>query len=125
MENVPIHSIHSYINFMLFFIGSHSLWLLATYIKGQTPFPEFSYVGMLDDVKVLYYNGETKTLIPRGNTTTEDDVLDSKVLLTISDNIQSSFIEKWVVATRNVNKTYSKYKSQFFDILIETLYTIK
>uniref|UniRef100_A0A672Q6T2 Major histocompatibility complex class I-related gene protein-like n=1 Tax=Sinocyclocheilus grahami TaxID=75366 RepID=A0A672Q6T2_SINGR len=55
--------------------GSHSLWLLATYIKGQTPFPEFSYVAMLDDVRVLYYNGETKTLHPRGNTTAEDDMM--------------------------------------------------
>ncbi|XP_067235479.1 hereditary hemochromatosis protein homolog [Chanodichthys erythropterus] len=87
--------------------GSHSLWVLATYIKGQTPFPEFSYVGMLDDVRVLYYNGETKTLIPRGNTTTEDDMFNPNVLLTISDNIQASFLEKWVVATNNVNKTYS------------------
>ncbi|XP_016123010.1 major histocompatibility complex class I-related gene protein-like [Sinocyclocheilus grahami] len=85
--------------------GSHSLWLLATYIKGQTPFPEFSYVAMLDDVRVLYYNGETKTLHPRGNTTAEDDVFDSNVLLIISDNIQSSFIEKGAVATKNVNQT--------------------
>ncbi|XP_051741112.1 class I histocompatibility antigen, F10 alpha chain-like [Ctenopharyngodon idella] len=85
--------------------GSHSLWVLATYIKGQTPFPEFSYVMMLDDVRVLYYNGETKTLIPRGNTTTEEDVFNPNVLLTISDNIQSSFMEKWVVATKNFNKT--------------------
>ncbi|XP_048014749.1 hereditary hemochromatosis protein homolog isoform X2 [Megalobrama amblycephala] len=87
--------------------GSHSLWVLATYIKGQTQFPEFSYVVMLDDVRVLYYNGETKTLIPRGNTTTEEEVFNPNVLLTISDNIQSSFMEKWVVATNNINKTYS------------------
>ncbi|XP_067292699.1 uncharacterized protein [Pseudorasbora parva] len=87
--------------------GSHSLCMHATYIKGQTSFPEFSYVLMLDDVRVLYYNGETKTLIPRGNTTAEDDVFDANVLLTISDNVQSSFLEKWVVATKNVNKTYS------------------
>uniref|UniRef100_A0A8C2CE72 Ig-like domain-containing protein n=1 Tax=Cyprinus carpio TaxID=7962 RepID=A0A8C2CE72_CYPCA len=85
--------------------GSHSLWVLATYIKGQTPFPEFSYVGMLDDVRIMYYNGETKTLHPRGNTTAEDDVFDSDVLLTISDYMQSSFINKWAVATKNLNKT--------------------
>ncbi|XDV53185.1 hypothetical protein PO909_021757 [Leuciscus waleckii] len=87
--------------------GSHSLWMLATYIKGQTPFPEFSYVVIVDDVTVLYYNGETKTLIPRGNTTTEDDMFDLKALVRISDNIQSSFTEKLVVATKNLNKTYS------------------
>ncbi|XP_077066553.1 class I histocompatibility antigen, Gogo-A*0501 alpha chain-like [Siphateles boraxobius] len=100
-------------NFILFLLslpmaapkGSHSLWMHATYIKGQTPFPEFSYVLLLDDVTVLYYNGETKTLIPRGNTTTEDDVFNSNVLLTISDYIQSSFMNKWAIATQNVNKT--------------------
>uniref|UniRef100_A0A673LAV6 Major histocompatibility complex class I LDA n=1 Tax=Sinocyclocheilus rhinocerous TaxID=307959 RepID=A0A673LAV6_9TELE len=54
--------------------SSRSLWLLATYIKGQTAFPELSYVVLLDDIRVMYYNGELKTLNPRGNTTTEEDV---------------------------------------------------
>ncbi|KAK7117386.1 hypothetical protein R3I94_022828 [Phoxinus phoxinus] len=85
--------------------GSHSLCTLATYIKGQTPFPEFSYVAMLDDIRIMYYNGETKTLIPRGNTTTEDDMFDSNDLLRISDNIQSSFMDKWAIATNKFNKT--------------------
>lgn len=93
----------------IYFAGSHSIMLLATYINGQTPFPEFSYVGMLDDVQIIYYNGETKTLIPRGNTTAEDDVLDSNILLKISDNIQSSFMEKLVVGINNINKTHGKY----------------
>ncbi|KAK9952142.1 hypothetical protein ABG768_017998, partial [Culter alburnus] len=84
---------------------SHSLWVLATYIKGQTPFPEFSYVTMLDDVTITYYNGETKTLIPRGNTTTEDDMFDADVVLTISDNIHKHFMYRWEVETKNVNKT--------------------
>ncbi|XP_058623623.1 major histocompatibility complex class I-related gene protein-like isoform X2 [Onychostoma macrolepis] len=86
--------------------GSHSLWLLATYIKGQTSFPEFSYIAMLDDVRIMFYNGETKTLHSRGNTTAEEDVFDSNVLLTISDYIQSSFMEKWLEGTNNLNKTY-------------------
>ncbi|XP_050958449.1 major histocompatibility complex class I-related gene protein-like [Labeo rohita] len=86
---------------------SHSLWLFATYIKRQMPFPEFSCVAMLDDLRILYYNGETKTLHPRENNTAEDDVFDSNVLLTISDYIQSSFISKWAVAKKNVNKTDS------------------
>ncbi|XP_058624275.1 uncharacterized protein LOC131535767, partial [Onychostoma macrolepis] len=86
--------------------GSHSLWLLATYIKGQTSFPEFSYIAMLDDVRIMFYNGETKTFHSRGNTTAEEDVFDSNVLLTISDYIQSSFMEKWLVGTNNLNKTY-------------------
>lgn len=85
------------------------MWVLATYIKGQTPFPEFSYVAMLDDVRMLYYNGATKTLHPRGNTTAEDDVFDSNLLLTISDYMRSSFIGKWEVATKNLNKTDGKH----------------
>ncbi len=94
---------------MLYFIGSHSLCLLATYIKGQTPFPEFSFVAMLNDVRVMYYNGETKTLHPRGNTTAEEDVFVPNVLLTISDYIQSSFVEKWAIATTNLNNTKGKH----------------
>ncbi|KAL2092159.1 hypothetical protein ACEWY4_011957 [Coilia grayii] len=41
--------------FALVNAGSHSLWLFATYIMGQTPFPEFSAVCMLDDIPVVYY----------------------------------------------------------------------
>ncbi|XP_051741120.1 major histocompatibility complex class I-related gene protein-like [Ctenopharyngodon idella] len=85
--------------------GSHSLWVLATYIKGQTQFPEFSYVGMLDDIRIMYYNGETKTLIPRANTTTEYDVFDADVLLTISEYMKTSFVNRWLVATKNLNET--------------------
>ncbi|XP_056123931.1 major histocompatibility complex class I-related gene protein-like [Rhinichthys klamathensis goyatoka] len=39
--------------------GSHSLMALATYIVGQTPFPEFSVVLMLDDLQILYYDSTT------------------------------------------------------------------
>ncbi|XP_026057983.1 major histocompatibility complex class I-related gene protein-like [Carassius auratus] len=85
--------------------GAHSIWLLATYIEGQTPFPEYSYVGMLDDIRIMYYNGETKTLHPRGNTTAEDDVFDSSLLLRISDYIYTHFKERLAVAKLNLNKT--------------------
>ncbi|XP_056596231.1 hereditary hemochromatosis protein homolog [Triplophysa dalaica] len=88
--------------------GSHSLWLLATYMRGQTPFPQFSYTVMLDDVRVLYYNGETKTFTRRGNTTVEDHVFDSNDVLTISDYIESSFRIKWAIATNTLNKTEVK-----------------
>ncbi|XP_062279218.1 hereditary hemochromatosis protein homolog [Scomber scombrus] len=36
--------------------GRHSLWVLATYISGLTPFPEFSAVLMLDDIQVGYFD---------------------------------------------------------------------
>ncbi|ROL49132.1 DLA class I histocompatibility antigen, A9/A9 alpha chain [Anabarilius grahami] len=39
--------------------GSHSLMALVTYIVGQTPFPEFSVVLMLDDLQIMYYDSIT------------------------------------------------------------------
>uniref|UniRef100_A0A8C1S8P9 Ig-like domain-containing protein n=1 Tax=Cyprinus carpio TaxID=7962 RepID=A0A8C1S8P9_CYPCA len=78
-----------------------SLWTLTTHMKGETPFPELT---MLDDVRVLYYNGETKTLHPRGNTTTED-MFDSE-FLTISDVVHADLkLTRWIVARTNLNET--------------------
>ncbi|XP_042564125.1 major histocompatibility complex class I-related gene protein-like [Clupea harengus] len=45
--------------------GSHSLWTLSTRIIGDTPFPEFSVVVMLDDIQVAYYDSNVKKLIYR------------------------------------------------------------
>ncbi|XP_016375178.1 class I histocompatibility antigen, F10 alpha chain-like [Sinocyclocheilus rhinocerous] len=53
--------------------GSHSLWLLATYIKGQSPFPKFGITYMLDDIIIGYYDSERKLHLVRGNTTEDDD----------------------------------------------------
>ncbi|CDQ90569.1 unnamed protein product [Oncorhynchus mykiss] len=56
--------------------GSHSLWALATYISGETPFPEFTVVVMLDDVQVTYYDSNDKQSVYRGQhitDKTEDD----------------------------------------------------
>uniref|UniRef100_A0AAZ3R4Z4 Ig-like domain-containing protein n=1 Tax=Oncorhynchus tshawytscha TaxID=74940 RepID=A0AAZ3R4Z4_ONCTS len=51
--------------------GSHSLWALATYITGETPFPEFTVVVMLDDVQVAYYDSNDKQSVYRGQHITE------------------------------------------------------
>ncbi|XP_056308357.1 zinc-alpha-2-glycoprotein-like [Danio aesculapii] len=85
--------------------GSHSMTLLATYIEGQTPFPKFSYVWMLDDIRVMYYDGDTKTRFPRGNTTAEDDVFSLDVFRYINDLINKAFVERLEIPTKNVNKT--------------------
>uniref|UniRef100_A0A4W5Q789 Ig-like domain-containing protein n=1 Tax=Hucho hucho TaxID=62062 RepID=A0A4W5Q789_9TELE len=56
--------------------GSHSLWVLATHITGETPFPEFTVVVMLDDVQVGYYDSNDKQIVYRGQhitDKTEDD----------------------------------------------------
>ncbi|CAM4715508.1 unnamed protein product [Leuciscus chuanchicus] len=47
--------------------ASHSLMALATYIVGQTPFPEFSAVVMLDDLQILYYDSTTWKTVYRTN----------------------------------------------------------
>ncbi|XP_051758569.1 major histocompatibility complex class I-related gene protein-like [Ctenopharyngodon idella] len=47
--------------------GSHSLMALATYIVGQTPFPEFSVVVMLDDLQIMYYDSTTWKAVYRTN----------------------------------------------------------
>ncbi|XP_042172097.1 major histocompatibility complex class I-related gene protein-like [Oncorhynchus tshawytscha] len=51
--------------------GSHSLWALATYISGETPFPEFTVVVMLDDVQVTYLDSNMKHFIYRGHNTSD------------------------------------------------------
>ncbi|XP_048067414.1 major histocompatibility complex class I-related gene protein-like isoform X2 [Megalobrama amblycephala] len=47
--------------------GSHSLIALVTYIAGQTPFPEFSAVLMLDDLQIVYYDSVTWKAVYRTN----------------------------------------------------------
>lgn len=64
---------------------------------------------MLDDVRLLYYNGETSTFIRRGNTTNEDTVFDPNILYTISAYIEASFKGKLAVASLNLNNTNGKY----------------
>ncbi|KAI1892975.1 hypothetical protein AGOR_G00139030 [Albula goreensis] len=44
---------------------SHSLWGFATLIYGETQFPEFSGVLMVDDVPVLYYDSNNRKVISR------------------------------------------------------------
>ncbi|XP_063051867.1 hereditary hemochromatosis protein homolog [Engraulis encrasicolus] len=45
--------------------GSHSIWGLSTLIIGDTPFPEFSVVVMLDDIQLFYYDSDVGKLIDR------------------------------------------------------------
>ncbi len=66
--------------------------LLSTYIEGETQFPKFSYTTALDDITVGYYNSER--YIPKGNTTNEDDVIDSDYIKSVSDYMYNSFIRR-------------------------------
>ncbi|KAG9336008.1 hypothetical protein JZ751_003267, partial [Albula glossodonta] len=57
---------------------SHSLWVFSTLIHGETQFPEFSMVFMVDDVQILYYDDKIKKLIsrlPQDSKDSDDDVI--------------------------------------------------
>ncbi|KAM9723706.1 zinc-alpha-2-glycoprotein-like [Menidia menidia] len=47
--------------------GRHSLWFMASYISGPTPFPEFNMVLMLDDIQVGYCDCKTKQMMRVGS----------------------------------------------------------
>ncbi|XP_076126622.1 major histocompatibility complex class I-related protein 1-like isoform X2 [Alosa pseudoharengus] len=44
-------------------MGSHSLWMMGTYIRGKTPFPEFMAYVMLDDIEFGYYDSNEQTMV--------------------------------------------------------------
>ncbi|XP_063051960.1 antigen-presenting glycoprotein CD1d-like [Engraulis encrasicolus] len=45
--------------------ASHSLWAFSTFIVGETPFPEFSAIVMLDDIQLWYYDSNVEKIIHR------------------------------------------------------------
>ncbi|XP_048100282.1 major histocompatibility complex class I-related gene protein-like isoform X2 [Alosa alosa] len=51
--------------------SSHSFWMFHTFIKGETPFPEFQTLFMLDDIPIGYYNSNDNKLVNRGVNGTE------------------------------------------------------
>ena len=59
--------------FILIFTGSHSLWSFSTLIVGDTLFPEFSSVVMLDDIQVAYYDSNENNLIYRQYESVHED----------------------------------------------------
>ncbi|XP_063051587.1 hereditary hemochromatosis protein homolog isoform X1 [Engraulis encrasicolus] len=50
--------------------GSHSLWLMTTLIKGDTPFPELSAIFLVDDIQIAYYGKNDNKLMYRGQSST-------------------------------------------------------
>uniref|UniRef100_A0A8C2GUT6 Ig-like domain-containing protein n=1 Tax=Cyprinus carpio TaxID=7962 RepID=A0A8C2GUT6_CYPCA len=89
--------------------GSHTLTVLATYIRGEKA---FSASIMLDDITVGYYDSETKIYVARGNTTNEDDVIDPNIVRAVSENVLVHFIER-SHRLRPVNDTESHVVYQF------------
>uniref|UniRef100_A0A667Z876 Ig-like domain-containing protein n=1 Tax=Myripristis murdjan TaxID=586833 RepID=A0A667Z876_9TELE len=60
--------------FMFSQCSGHSLWILATYITGETPFPEFTAVLMLDDVQLGVFDSESDQLVGVRGQEEEPDV---------------------------------------------------
>ncbi|KAL7862759.1 hypothetical protein SRHO_G00117430 [Serrasalmus rhombeus] len=89
--------------------GSHSLAMVTTFIEGQTPFPEFSFTLMLDDITVSYFDSETETLFPRGVDRDQDDdgVVDPDHLKTITSFMHSDFKQRHLFIKYELNYTES------------------
>ncbi len=81
--------------------------LLSTYIEKESQFPKFSYTTALDDITVGYYNSER--YIPKGNTTNEDDVIDSDYIKSVSDYMHKSFIRRSECRFRQHSQNDGKY----------------
>ncbi|XP_072520281.1 major histocompatibility complex class I-related gene protein-like [Salminus brasiliensis] len=94
--------------------GSHSLALLSVYIKGDTPFPEFSFTLKLDDITVGYFNSGTKTYVPRSLDNTEEDehVIDPNILKTVSSYIHADHEDRHLYVKYDLNLTENIYVEQ-------------
>ncbi|XP_031422917.1 major histocompatibility complex class I-related gene protein-like [Clupea harengus] len=88
--------------------GSHSLLYFSTYIKGDTPFPEFSAVLMLDDIPLAYYSLNEQKLLPRGPMNEEDmfHVADQKYAKLVFTSMHKSFRAQAQIFIKHYNNTY-------------------
>ncbi|KAF4109795.1 hypothetical protein G5714_009047 [Onychostoma macrolepis] len=84
----------------------HSLMAFVTYIVGQTPFPEFSAVLILDDVQIGYYDSVTWKPVYRTNSTDlqfhEEEQTDSDIIFRHMYNI---FKERAIYLKEHQNHT--------------------
>ncbi|XP_066505813.1 major histocompatibility complex class I-related gene protein-like [Hoplias malabaricus] len=96
------------------FTGPHSLGLFSIYIKGDTPFPEFSFWFMLDDLTVSYFDSEKKTLFSRDHHKEDevDTVVDPRYIRTIMSTMQDDFEERRVYAKHKLNTSERIYVEQ-------------
>lgn len=104
MDNILIWLV---LSFSTYASNGYSLMLLSAYIPGEKQFPEFSIVTVLDDIIVGYYN--STVYIPRGNTTNEDDVIESEYIKGLSDYMHHSFKRRSYLLTQN--NSYEVYQT--------------
>ncbi|XP_068178983.1 major histocompatibility complex class I-related gene protein-like [Antennarius striatus] len=93
--------------------GRHSLWAMATYISGTTPFPEFTAVLMLDDIQVGYYDSDTDRLTRVGGAKGEGAELDlgAEALFVLRD-IYSSMKKRLTLVKLRLNLTEARVHVQ-------------
>ncbi|KAM9722699.1 class I histocompatibility antigen, B alpha chain-like isoform 1-T1 [Menidia menidia] len=89
--------------------GRHSLWVMASYISGPTPFPEFTLVLMLDDIQVGYCDSQTELRLMRvGNGgEKEGEVGLDQEAINIQEFIFSSMRKRLTAAKEQMNLTAS------------------
>ncbi|XP_030621665.1 HLA class I histocompatibility antigen, Cw-3 alpha chain-like [Chanos chanos] len=86
--------------------GPHSLFAFATYIIGETKFPEFSVVLMLDDVQVGYYDRANIHQKPQN---TDDYGGEQQDITTVFEDIYKSITNRASELGRHFNLTHVSF----------------
>ncbi|KAM9723703.1 hereditary hemochromatosis protein homolog isoform 2-T2 [Menidia menidia] len=86
--------------------GRHSLWVMASYISGPTPFPKCTGTLMLDDIQVGYYDSQTKQLMRVGSAGEKVGKMENYTI-DIEEFFFSSMIERLTLAKEQMNLTAS------------------
>lgn len=91
------------------FAGGHTLLVFATFIKGETVFPEFSALLMLDDFQVGYYDSVTKTALRRGlNLTDPVDDEDQRDFRMVCEDVSEGMDGRMQSLRNHFNQTDGK-----------------
>ncbi|XP_076126821.1 major histocompatibility complex class I-related protein 1-like [Alosa pseudoharengus] len=93
------------------YTGSHSLWAFSTLILGDTPFPEFSTVVMLDDIQLGYYDSVVQKLIYRQHKSEyeDDEQTDASLIFGRQHN---SMLKRALFSKHQLNSTQGVHVQQ-------------
>ncbi|KAL2083558.1 hypothetical protein ACEWY4_021331 [Coilia grayii] len=91
--------------------GSHSLLVFGTLIIGDTPFPEFSVVLMLDDTQLCYYDSNLKNLTYR-QVNSESECISQEVANHIFSDVYSRMKDRALYSKHQFNLTHGLHTQQ-------------